>query len=170
MVPGSATERKFGKVGERIAHRAKSVIQLGLVAAEFLAERERGSIHKVRATDFYHIHECFGLGLKRIAKLFDARNCDFHEHFIGRDVHGRRKGVVRGLTFVYVIVGVDKLLFVRELAALEHMGAVCDDFIGIHIALSARACLPNDERKLVVQFTCQNLITNLSDEIAFFLG
>jgi hypothetical protein len=33
-----------------------------------------------------------------------------------------------------------------------------DNFVGVHVALRARASLPNDERKVIVQFAFDNLV------------
>ena len=48
------------------------------------------------------------------------------------------------------------------------MSTICNHFIDIHIALRARARLPNYQRELFVQLSCKNFIANLRDEITFF--
>ncbi len=59
------------------------------------------------------------------------------------DVHGRGVGVVRALRLVDVVVRVDGALR-AELAAQDLDGAVGDHLVGVHVALSSGAGLPDD--------------------------
>ena len=44
------------------------------------------------------------------------------------------------------------------------MCPVCHHFIHVHIALRAGAGLPDHQRKLIIQFSCQDLIAYFADE------
>ena len=45
------------------------------------------------------------------------------------------------------------------------MCAVSNDFVHVHVALRPRACLPDDERELIVELPCEYFITDCCDEI-----
>ena len=51
-------------------------------------------------------------------------------------------------------------LFIVKFAAIQNMCAICDHFVYIHVALSARTCLPNYQGKFIIEFTRQNFIAN----------
>ena len=68
---------------------------------------------------------------KRIYKHVKSRKQLILNCKNGRNVHGRRKCVVRGLTHVYIVVWMQKLF------PGNFISAVCNYFIGIHIRLCA---------------------------------
>src|SRR5579863_7863802 len=99
--------------------------------------------------DLYHMHEGFALCRNHITQLLYPRNRYFTEYLISRNVHRRRKSIVRGLRFVYIIVGTQIFFFVSQFASVDDMTAVCDHFIYIHVALCTASGLPNHEWKLI---------------------
>nr|GFC86154.1 hypothetical protein [Tanacetum cinerariifolium] len=126
------------------------------------------SVHEVRAANFNHVLEFLRLALQRVAQLRDARNRGFNQDFVGRDVHGRRESVVRALALVHVVVGRQKLLLVAQQAAVQHMAAVGDYLIHVHIRLRARARLPHYQRKSIGELAGQNLVGHLANEVGLF--
>ena len=64
------------------------------------------------------------------------------------DGHGGWKAIVRALTQIDVVIGMNRL-FLAERRSENFIGAICNHFIGVHVALGARACLPDNQRKVV---------------------
>ena len=60
-----------------------------------------------------------------------------------------------------MIVGVNHGL-VAKLTTKNLNGTVGNDLVGVHIRLSAGACLPDDKREVVVEFAFNDLITGLN--------
>jgi hypothetical protein len=56
-------------------------------------------------------------------------------------------------------------LFRAHLAAQHLNRAIGDDFIGIHIGLSARACLPHDQREVVIQLAVYDFLSGFDDDL-----
>ena len=75
----------------------------------------------------------------------------------GRDVHGGRKGVVRRLAHVDVVVRMHRRLG-AELAAEQLVGAVGDDLVDVHVGLGAGAGLPDHQREMVVELAVDDLV------------
>ena len=50
------------------------------------------------------------------------------------------------------------------------MAAISDHFIHVHIALSSASCLPYYQREILIQFSLQDLITDLADQHRFVFG
>jgi hypothetical protein len=88
-----------------------------------------------------------------------------NDAFGSRDVHRGREGIVRRLTPVHVIVGMDGVLG-ADLATGELDRAIRDDLVGVHVGLGAAAGLPDDERKVVVEPTIDDLLSGASQEVA----
>jgi hypothetical protein len=101
--------------------------------------------------------------------FFTPGNVTFTVSGVGRDVHGRGKGVVAALALVHVVVGLQHFLGIGELAALQHVRAVGHHFVHVHVALRATASLPDHQRELVVQLMCEDLVADLADQIALLL-
>ena len=155
---------------ERVADRPECVIKLGDVPGEFLAEGERRRIHPVGAPDFHDRHEFFGFFRKRIPQRFHGGDRMFHKFFVCGDGHGRGEGVVRGLGFVDVVVGVNQRLPFAEAVPCKDVGAVRDDFVAVHVRLRTGTRLPHDERELIVELAFDDLIAHFHDERCLFGG
>ena len=80
-----------------------------------------------------------------------------------RDVHRGREGVVGGLAPVDVVVGMDRGLLAHGLAH-DLAGPVGDHLVGVHVALGARAGLPDDEREVIVELAADHLAGRLVDD------
>ncbi len=113
--------------------------------------------------------EFFGLGGDCFAHGLDRRDQRILHALGGRDVHGRRKRVVRRLRHVDVIVGMDRL-FRSHLAAGNFDGAVGDDLVHIHVGLGAAAGLPDAQRELIVELAGDHFVGGLHDQLCFVCG
>ena len=95
--------------------------------------------------------------LERRDELANELNAD-------SNVHGSREGIVGGLTLVNVVVGVN-WLFGAEFVSKDLVTTVGDDFVDVHIGLSSRTSLPDDEREVLVERTRKNLVANFGDRL-----
>ena len=118
------------------------------------------------AADLDDIVEFLRLGGDRVVNGSDRRNQRVLHSFRSRNVHRRRKRVVRRLRHVDVVVGMDRLLR-SHLAARNFDGAVGDDLVDVHVGLRAAAGLPDAQRKLVVQLAGDDFVRRLHDELGF---
>ena len=144
--------------------RADVRVELGDVAREFLAQRERHGVHQVRPADLDDVGPRLGLVRQRVAQRPHRRE-QGADDLLGRgDVHGGREGVVRRLRHVHVIVGVDRGLG-PELATGPLDGAVGDDLVGVHVGLGAAAGLPHPKGELAVERARRDLPGGLDDEL-----
>ena len=121
------------------------------------------------AADFYDIGKVIRLGIQRVAEFLDRGYEGLNNHGGRGDGHRRRECVVRGLRHVDIVVGVH-WLFRALCTACDFYGAVGDDLVGVHVALRAGSGLPNPERKMRIQFSVNDLVGGLDDEIALFSG
>ena len=64
---------------------------------------------------------------------------------------------------------IDMVIGMKEFFPCHFIPTICNHFIEIHIGLGAASCLPYNQRKLSIQFTCQNLVANLTNIITTFL-
>ena len=44
-----------------------------------------------------------------------------------------------------------------------------DDFVYIHVGLGSASCLPDDKRKMIIQFPAKDFIANPNNNLRFFL-
>src|SRR5690606_20103260 len=60
------------------------------------------------------------------------------------------------------------LLRIIQLSSVQHVGAVSDHFVDIHIALCSGTCLPDHKRKLVVETALQDFVAHPADQCCLF--
>ena len=138
-----------------------AVSQLVHVARELLAEGERSGILGVSATDLHDVVELSTLGVESICEgsqlgeqaLIDLEN--------GCDVHDRWESVIAGLRAVHMVVRVHHLG--AKLATQNLDCAIRDNFVAVHVGLSAGAGLPNHEGEVVVELAGNHLVGGLND-------
>ena len=164
-----AAECQSCQMRQSVFQSADAVVQLGGVGGKFLSQGERGGIHQVCPSNFHHIGKGLGFFRQSLLQAFDGGQGVPHNFLIGGNVHGGGIGVVGRLGFVHVVVGMDGA-FLTQLAAAQHVGAVGNDFVQIHVGLRAATRLPDDERKLSVQLVRQNLIAGGGNQVALFGG
>lgn len=64
----------------------------------------------------------------------------------------------RDLTLVDVIVRVNRV-FAAQFSSQYLDGSVADHLIDVHVALRSRSCLPNHQRKMIIQLPSSHLQT-----------
>ena len=85
-------------------------------------------------------------------------------HSLGSgDMHGGGEAVVGALRAVDMVIGVDWRLAATAFAR-QFIGASCNHFVGVHVALCTAVCLPHHQRELVVVFTVEHFIGGLFDQ------
>ena len=140
-----------------------AVSQLVHVARELLAEGERSGILGVSATDLHDVVELSTLGVESICEgsqlgeqaLIDLEN--------GCDVHDRWESVIAGLRAVHMVVRVHHLG--AKLATQNLDCAIRDNFVAVHVGLSARAGLPDHEWEVVVELAGNHFVGGLNNGV-----
>ena len=138
------------------------------IARELLPEPDGHRILEMGAPDLDHVVELASLRLEGLGQMGERRLQIFGHRPIGRQVNGRRDDVVRGLTGVDVVVGMDRCLR-AHLATQQLDGAVGDDLVGVHVGGGPRAGLEDVERKMIVVGPPSHLSRRLTDGIGKLL-
>jgi hypothetical protein len=133
---------------QRSAQRELRQLELADVARELLPERERRRVLQVGAPDLDDSGERIALQREGIAEGLHRRDDVLVDGPRGGDVHRGRKHVVRRLPEVHVVIRVHQTLL-AALAAEQLRGAVGKHLVDVHVALRARAGLPDGQRKLL---------------------
>ena len=103
-----AALREREEAGHRGLDAAFSMLDLRSVAGKFLRERHRRRILQMRAPDLDDALERSDLLRQRSVKARERRQQDFVKFADGGDMHGGRKQIVRGLSEIDVIVGMNR--------------------------------------------------------------
>ena len=117
---------------------------------ERLAHGHRHGIHEVRAPDLHHVLEGTRLGGQRLLEQTESRKQAVAEFEHRREMHHRRKAVVRRLRAIDVVVRVDRLAR-SEGMPQQLVGPVGDHLVGIHVRLGAGSRLPDRQGEVVVE-------------------
>ena len=160
---GGAADRQFTGTRVGVLDAFQGEVNLGHPAGEHLAEADRGGVLQVGAPDHDHVVVLLGLRVQGVAQFPDPRvhGRQLIDH---GDMHGRREGVVGRLAAVDVVVGMDGGLG-AEFPSGQFDGAVGDDLVDVHVGLGAGSGLEYHQRKVVIQFAFDDLITGLGNEI-----
>jgi len=160
---GSAAEREAVHSLERRFDPLEIVGEHRRVAGPLLPQGERRRVLHVSAADLHHVLPGVRLRGNGSAEPPDGGNQPLLHGDGSRDVHRRRKRVVRRLRHVDVIVGVDRCLAAEgrrgELAA-----AVGDHLVHVHVELRAAAAHPDVQREHVVVLALEDFVTAPHDE------
>src|SRR6266851_4123387 len=138
-------------------------------AGKFLAEREGRGVLQMRPADLNDASVFLGFGVEGIAKILHGGKQAARGFRGGSDVHGGRKGVIGGLRHVYIIIWVDRFLAAHDPAG-DFDGAIGDDLVDVHVGLRAAAGLPDAQREVLVEFSGDDFISGLDNELGFFGG
>ena len=147
---GGAALGERAEPGQRGTHALDAVLHLRRVAGELLAEGKRRRVLEMGPADLDDIGEGLRFRRKRLVQMLERRQQQVMALLHGGDVHRGREGIVGRLTAVDVVVRVHRRLLAHRLA--ENLaGSVCDHLVGVHVALGARAGLPDDQGEVVVE-------------------
>jgi hypothetical protein len=122
----------------------------------------------VGAADLDDVVPLLRLCGNRITQLLHCRNQPLLHIDSGRDIHGRREGVVRRLSHVYMIVWVHWHLASQRCAG-DLGAAVGDHFVYVHVELSTASCHPHVQREHIVVLTREDFVTDLHNQIVALL-
>ncbi len=102
-------------------------------------------------------------------EFFHSRQKAMGDLFGGGNMHGGGKDVVGGLTFVDVVVGMNR--FFGTYDAAGHLDSpVGYNLIGVHVALGAASGLPDDQGEMAVKFALDDLVGGFADQVGFVLS
>ena len=90
-----------------------------------------------------------GLLIKRCHQFFQSREQDILDLDSSGDVHGGGVGVVTALALIDVVIGMDRLL-AAKLTSKELNRSVGYHLVGVHVGLSSRTSLPDDQGEVVI--------------------
>ena len=85
-------------------------------------------------------------------------------------MHRRGEGVVGGLGLIDIIVGMKGLGIILKIPPTEHMSAMGDHLVDIHVTLRPTPSLPHHQWKLILHFALDDFIAGLSDTIGLGFG
>jgi hypothetical protein len=153
--PIDARQRQFDPLQVIRQHRG--------IARPFLAEREWGRILHVGAADLHDVVPFDRLDRDRIAQRGDGGNEPLLDIDGGGNVHCRRKGVVRRLRHVDVIVGMNRVL-AAERCAYELAATVRNDLVDVHIELGTTPGHPHMQREHVLVAASKDLLTDTCNQ------
>ena len=111
-------------------------LDLHRIAGEFLAQGHGSRVLQVGTADFDDVLEGLCLlvqGMVQVPERWKQALLDFTGR---RNVHGRRKDIVRGLAHIDVVVRVHGFL-ATTLIAQPLIGEVRQDLVHVHIGLGA---------------------------------
>ena len=161
---GGPAEREFIEFRQNAFDARERGFELGAVPGEFLSERERHGVLKMRAADLHDVGELGFLLRDGVAELADGGQERLHEGAGGGDVHGRRERVVGRLGHVDVVVRVNGLLR-AAFAAEQFVRAVGDDLVHVHVGLRAAAGHPDFQREFAVELPGEDLVAGGADRV-----
>lgn len=154
-----AADRQLAQPGQTRAHPLDAGLDLAGISAELLAECHRNGVHQMRSARLHHRVPIKSLGGQCVVQLLQRWDEMSDRGLGGRDVGGRREGVVGRLRHVHVVVGMQ-----RD-PALGRDGR--NHLVGVHVGAGARAGLEDVDGKLVVVLTVGDLGGRGDDGVGF---
>nr|GEU28044.1 chaperone protein DnaJ A6, chloroplastic [Tanacetum cinerariifolium] len=143
---GGAARRQLQHAGQGVLDRLLGKVEMGHIAREFLAQRERGGVLQVGAADLDDVGKRLGLGLQAGAQLAQAGQHVVGQRLGGSHVDRGGEDVVRRLALVDVVVRVQQARFAAH-AAHQLGAAVGQHLVHVHVGLGAGTGLPHGQRK-----------------------
>jgi hypothetical protein len=135
-------------------------VEVGDVAGEFLAQRQRRGVLQVGAADLDDVGKRLALAC-RLARSWAAPAARCWPAPGGGHVDGGREDVVGRLAFVDVVVRVQQALAAH--AAHQLGAAVGQHFVHVHVGLGAGAGLPHGQREFAGMLAGQHFVGGLGD-------
>ena len=158
-----AAERQPVDALERVAEPLRVVFEHAGIARPFLPQGDRRRILHVGAADLDDVPPRRRFGRDRVAQRADRGQQTLGHAECCGDVHRRRKGIVRRLRHVDIVVRVHRL-FAPERRAGELAGAVGHDLVDVHVELGAAAGHPHMQRKHILVLAAEDLVGDLDDQ------
>ena len=131
---------------QRVVDPIEIIRQHPFVARPFLAKGEGRRVLHVGATDLNNVIPFGRLGGNGVAECPNRRDQAQRHVDRGCDIHRRRKGVIRRLRHVDVIIWMNWRL-AAERRSGKLAATVRDDLVNIHIELGTAARHPHVQRK-----------------------
>ena len=154
--------------GQSLANAVERLVELRYPAGDQLAEGERCRVLKVRPPHHDNIAISLGFLVEDVTKPAYRRNQAVFDRLDRGNVHRGWKGIVRRLTVIHIIIGMNRLLR-ADRAASKLDRPVGDHFVGVHVGLRAGTGLEHNQRKLFVPSAVDHLLRGTHDQIDFFL-
>lgn len=145
---GGTTLSKHAETRKGGLDTEDAVLELCNVSRELLSEGKRSGVLKMGTSNLDDLVEAgllLGHGVLETAQSRKELLLNLED---GSNVHGGGESVVGRGRHVDVVVGVDWLLGTHGTTE-DLNGAVGDDLVGVHVGLSARAGLPDDEGEVI---------------------
>ena len=181
---GDLGRRRFGKAGRRVDARSdrraaqrqavhalqrsfdplEIVRQHPGIAGPFLAQGQRGGVLHVGPPDLDDVAPGLRLRVDRIVQGGNRGNQALLHIDGRRDVHRRRKRIIRRLRHVDVIVGMNRRVAPKRRAG-KLAAPVGDHLVDVHVELGAAARHPHMQRKHVVMLAGQDFVAGLHDQL-----
>ncbi len=155
---------KLAQVGQGVLDALNVAVQLSNVTRELLAKGKRGGILEMGTADLDDVLEVVHLLLESITETLQGRKESVLKLHDGGDMHGSGERVVGRSGHIDVVVGVDGLLG-AHLAPQDLNGTVGDDFVRVHVGLSAGTGLPNDQGEVVEELALGHFTGGLLDSL-----
>jgi len=152
---GGAAERHAQQLVARGPRPPDGLLELARVAAELLAQADRGRVLEVGPARLDDRPELVGLGIEGGPEDLEGRQERVGDRHRRRQLERRRDHVVRRLALVHVVVGMDLL---RTAGGRQALGReVGDDLVHVRVRRRARAGLVDVDRELVVVAAVRDL-------------
>jgi hypothetical protein len=144
---------------ERVLDSFEIIGQHASVARPFLAQGNWGRVLHMRSSDLDDVVPFLRFGGDRGVQGLHRWNEALRHVHRGSNVHRGRKTVVRRLRHVDVIIGVNRLL-AAERRSRELTTSIGDNFVHIHVELSAAAGHPDVQWEHVVMLAIEDFVAN----------
>jgi hypothetical protein len=164
LFPASTNGRPVSAASFSQTRRANCgcVLELRHVPGELLPERERRRVLQVGAADLDDAGESLAFLRQRSAQRFEGWEEIVLDGRRRREVHRRRKDVVRRLAQVDVVVRMHSPVR-AALAAEQFGGAIGEHLVQVHVGLGTGTGLPDHQRKFHVVFAGDDLVRRFDD-------
>jgi len=162
-----ATLREGIKFFEATFYAGDAQINLRDIAGKLLAQCDGRCVLCVRPSDLDDLGILFRFIIQRIAEDLQLGEEAMRDLLRRADVHGRRERVIGGLAAVHMIIRMDRI-FGPNHAAENFDRLIRDDFVGVHIGLRARTCLPDGEREVIVELAFGHIRRGLDNRVFDF--